>query len=168
MKIEGLLVIIPCGQGKVWDNEPNRGPTPARDTYTGTPFKVNRKYAEHFADHWVILSAKYGFIQPEFMIPGSYNVTFERGSTNPVKMATLREQIRAQALASFDKVVCLGGKEYRYAVHDAFDDFKKEVCFPFAGLQQGKAMQAINRAIQADNPFLVLKDRSEPRVGKGS
>jgi hypothetical protein len=59
--MDEALVIIPCGQAKLWDDDPQRGPTPARDAYTGAPFKVNRAYAERHGDRWVILSAKYGF-----------------------------------------------------------------------------------------------------------
>jgi cytoplasmic iron level regulating protein YaaA (DUF328/UPF0246 family) len=166
MKVKDLLVIIPCGQGKIWDEDPNREPTPAREAYTGVPFKINRAYAEHFTDHWVILSAKYGFIPPDFTIPGPYNVTFKRKSTNPVKIATLQEQIRAQALSSFDKIICLGGKEYRSIVCDAFADFGKEIIYPFAGLPMGKAMQATKRATQADEPFYFFKDRNGQEVGE--
>ena len=36
------LVIIPCGQGKIWDKSPNTGPTPARHAYTGAPFKMHK------------------------------------------------------------------------------------------------------------------------------
>ena len=63
--MDDLLVIAPCSQGKVWDKSPDHGPTPARDAYTGSPFKVNRQYAEHFGAEWIILSAKYGFIGPD-------------------------------------------------------------------------------------------------------
>lgn len=49
-----VLVIIPCGQGKIWDKIPDKGPVMASEAYTGAPFKVNREYAEHFTEHWVI------------------------------------------------------------------------------------------------------------------
>jgi hypothetical protein len=65
---------VPCGQRKVWDRDPQCGPTAARIAYTGSPFIVNRAYAERFADAWLILSAKYGFIAPEFMLAGLYHV----------------------------------------------------------------------------------------------
>src|SRR3954451_7073086 len=102
------LVIVPCGQAKVWDDDPDRGPTPARGAYTGAPFKVNRDYAERLGDRWVIPSAKYGFIAPDFPIPGPYNVTFKKRATNPVEVATLREQIRERGLDEFPRVVGLG------------------------------------------------------------
>lgn len=44
--LKGPLVIVPCGQEKIWDKKPDLGPVPARDVYTGAPFKVNREYAE--------------------------------------------------------------------------------------------------------------------------
>jgi hypothetical protein len=64
-----VLVIVPCGQRKVWDDDPQQGKVPAREAYTGAPFKVNRPYAERRGDRRVILSAKYGFIPPDFELP---------------------------------------------------------------------------------------------------
>ena len=90
---EKLLVVIPCGGAKIWKKEPDHGPIKAKFAYTGSPFKVNKKFAEKFADKWVILSAKYGFIDPDFVIPENYNVTFNKPSTNPTKLETLRRQV---------------------------------------------------------------------------
>jgi hypothetical protein len=47
--MRGVLVIVPCGQAKIWDRHPQLGSVSARDAYTGPPFKVNRQYAEQFA-----------------------------------------------------------------------------------------------------------------------
>jgi len=80
------LVIIPCGQGKIWDKQPDAGAIQAQYAYTGAPFKVNKEYAEYFADRWVILSAKYGFIDPDYIIPGPYNISFKKKSSGPVSM----------------------------------------------------------------------------------
>jgi hypothetical protein len=65
-----LLAVVPCGKSKSWDREPAQGPTTAAETYTGTPFRLNRQYAERFSDVWGVLSAKYGFIVSDFSIPG--------------------------------------------------------------------------------------------------
>ncbi len=35
--MSNTLVIVPCGQGKVWDDDPQRGPTPACKAYQGVP-----------------------------------------------------------------------------------------------------------------------------------
>lgn len=147
--MSGMLVIVPCGQRKIWDKKPEAGPTRAKDAYIGSPFVVNRRFAEHFAEQWIILSAKYGFIEPEFVIPEPYNVTFKRKSTNPVANTTLREQVCRLHLSRFDQVIGLGGKEYRNAIEAAFEETSVQLTFPFAGLPIGKALQATKRAIEA-------------------
>ena len=144
-----ILVIVPCGQRKIWDKHPQKGATPARYVYIGAPFKVNAKYAEAFSKYWVILSAKYGFITPEFKILGPYNITFKKKDTNPVSVETLQDQIRKRGLHNYDTIVGLGGKEYRQVIEKSFAYFNKKVHFPFAGLPIGKAMQATKRAIEA-------------------
>src|SRR5438067_9733442 len=90
------LVVVPCASAKVWDHDPDHGPAPACEAYTSGFFAGNRRYAEAFGDRWVILSAKYGFIPPDFPIPGPYNVTFKRRSSNPIGLGALRRQVREQ------------------------------------------------------------------------
>ncbi len=148
--MKGKLVIVPCGLGKVWDSDPDRGSVPACEAYNGSPFKVNREYAEHFADRWVILSAKYGFIAPDFPIPGPYNVTFKRKVTDPIEGSMLRKQIKDQKLDRFEMIIGLGGKEYRAIVEEVFHSLPVKLYFPFAGLPIGKAMQAIKQSIASD------------------
>lgn len=145
-----ILVIVPCGQGKVWDKNPSVGAVQASSAYTGAPFKVNREYAGHFSDKWVILSAKYGFILPDFQIPEGYNVTFKKKSTKPVGLEELIGQVKSLELGNFDLVIGLGGKEYRNMIIQAFQGYNSKVEFPFAGLPLGKAMQAVKNAIQAN------------------
>ena len=142
-----ILVIIPCGQEKIWRRNPKKGPTPAQFAYTGSPFKVNMKYAKHFADHWIILSAKYGFIEPNFIIPEDYNVTFKKKSTNPVPYLKLQQQIREQNLTKFDLIIELGGKEYREMIKKAFIKYSVEPNFPFSGQPICKCMKNIKEAI---------------------
>lgn len=127
------LVIVPCGSAKIWDKQPTMGPVAARNAYTGRPFVVNREYAERFDNAWVILSAKFGFLWPSDEIRGPYNVTFKRRSTNPVATATLREQVRDMGLDGFEEVVGLGGKEYRWAIFEAFDGYRDRRPLPFCG-----------------------------------
>jgi hypothetical protein len=79
-------------------------------------------------------------------------VTFKKQTTNPVEVSTLRKQIKDRQLDQFEKVVGLGGKEYRAMVEEAFQSLPVKLYFPFAGLPIGKAMQAAKRAIAADKP----------------
>ncbi|MDD4802637.1 MAG: hypothetical protein PHF24_06835 [Syntrophomonas sp.] len=141
------LVIIPCGQGKVWDKHPDTREVKAKYAYTGAPFKVNREYAECIADRWVILSAKYGFIDPDYTIPGPYNVTFKKKSPELVTVGILTQQIKEMNLNNFNQVIGLGGKEYRAMIESAFTPYKIRPSFPFAGLPIGKAMSSIKKAL---------------------
>lgn len=140
------LVIIPCGQKKVWDKNPHQGPTFACNCYRGGPFKVNRAFAERFAARWLILSAKYGLVAPDFLIPGPYDVTFNKKATNPISVEVLQCQIREQHLEKFTRIIGLGGKVYRSIIEQAFAPIGRLVEFPFAGLPIGRSMQAIKRA----------------------
>lgn len=144
------LVVVPCGQQKIWQKRPGAGPTVARDAYTGTPFVMNRRYAERFGDRWVILSAKYGLVTPDFLIPETYEVTFKKRDTHPVALDTLR--LQANTLSTFETVIGLGGKEYRAALEYAFELTDSQLIFPFAGLPLGYALQATKRAITNDTP----------------
>lgn len=148
-----VLVIVPCGKRKIWDRFPAIGPVRARDAYIGAPFKVNRKYAERFADRWVILSAKYGFIDPDFVIPGNYNVTFKDPRTNPISVSKLVEQIKEKRLYKYDKVIVLGGRDYVDVVRKAFSKFNVKVVAPTLGLPLGLAMAKVRKAIENNFPF---------------
>jgi hypothetical protein len=148
----GTLVIVPCGKSKIWDREPNAGPTAARAVYTGAPFKVNREYAETFGNAWMILSAKYGFLSPEDVVPGSYEVTFKRRSTGPVSVDTLRGQVRSRRLDRFARVLALGGRDYRAPIESAFAGTNVRVEFPFAGMTLGVSLGAVKRAVRSGQP----------------
>lgn len=141
------LVVVPCGVKKVWDKQPQSGPTAAKSAYISGVFKLNRKYAERFGDQWIILSAKYGFVEPDFMIPEPYEVTFKCRSTNPIAHQELKSQVSHLHLDRFAIVVGLGGKEYRCAIAAAFHELNVKLQFPFEGLTIGKAMQATKLAL---------------------
>ncbi|MCR9291889.1 MAG: hypothetical protein NXI32_04165 [bacterium] len=147
-KLSTTLVIVPCGSAKVWNRDPEIGPTIAKDAYIGAPFKVNRQYAEKFGSRWVILSAKYGFIDPDYLLPGPYEVTFKKKATGPIETKILAAQVVDRKLDQFDRVVGLGGKEYRIAIKEAYSASKIESEFPFAGLPIGKAMRVAKIAIE--------------------
>ena len=159
---DSKLVIVPCGSSKVWDKNPSAGPTIAKDAYTGSPFKLNRQYAERLGDRWVILSAKYGFIDPSFVLLEPYEVTFKRKSSGRISFDILREQVGMQSLVEFDIVIGLGGKEYREAITVAFEGVAVELNFPFAGLPIGKSMQATKRVIEACAENLYSCNKKSP------
>lgn len=151
-----LLIIVPCGQAKIWKREPNHGPAKAKNAYIGAPFKVNKAFAEKFGDRWIILSAKYGFIDPNFIVRENYNVTFKKPSTNPVSMKTLKKQLREKNLYGYDIVVSLGGKDYSKIVREVFRNMSK-VAVPTEGLPIGKAMKQVKTLLGLERTELCVQ-----------
>ncbi len=148
------LVVVSCGRRKIWDKYPEAGPTPARDAYRGTFFSLNRDYAERFSDRWAILSAKYGFVDPEFIIQANYNVTFSKPETGPISNDQLGQQVDDRRFGVFPEVVVLGGRDYGERVTHAFEDTSSEVILPFLGLAGiGYMMQAVRQALDRNRPL---------------
>lgn len=112
MDIVKKLCIIPCGSAKVWDKNPNAGPQIAKDVYTGVFASTCQRYARVFFDHWVILSAKHGFLLPDDIVPGPYNVSFNKPSLDSIPIQALEQQAVQKGLLEFNEITVLGGKHY--------------------------------------------------------
>lgn len=151
--VAAALAIVPCGRKKVWDHHPTLGAVAARDAYTGSAFRLNRAYAERFAGHWIILSAKHGFVAPDTLLPGPYDVTFKDCRTGTVTMDALWQQVVTDDLAKFQTVISLGGTTYRMRVEAAFAPHGAAVLAPFAGLSIGRYLQAVRRSLDSGDPF---------------
>jgi len=147
------LCIVPCGNRKIWDRDPTAGPTPARNVYIGPFAQKCREYAERFyPSSWCILSAKYGFLFPEDIVPGSYNVTFKDRRTNPITLEELSTQIKEKGLDIYDRIVVLGGKEYTDMVEKLFPG--KNIYTPLKGYKGiGYMMGALNEALRKGIPL---------------
>lgn len=141
------LIIIACGKSKIWDKHPDIGPTAARDAYTGSYFRANRRYAEAQGCDWMILSAKYGLIRSDFVIPGSYNVTFKDPSTHPVTAENMQAQVFKYQLAKYLIIVILGGQEYIEIAERALGWLDVRFETPFAGMSMGEQIAAIDQKL---------------------
>jgi hypothetical protein len=120
MRTDDLVVVVSCGKGKAWDRTPDAGPLAARDAYSSPAFRASRRYAEHFGTHgWWILSAKYGLIEPTFVIPQNYNVKF--GDADAVSIARLRDQIAKARWSDAGAVAVLGSLAYFRALQQAVE-----------------------------------------------
>ena len=140
----GLLVVVPCGQAKIWKKDPTHGPAKAKNAYIGASFRVNRTFAEKFADKWIILSAKYGFIDPDFVIPEDYDVTFTKPSTNPITVDGVKDQLKHRKdLRRYDAVIALGGQNYTDIVKQVFMNFSR-VLLPTEGLSLFEIMHEVS------------------------
>ena len=144
-----IIAIIPCGKSKIWDKQPGAGAVAAERAYTGALCRLSRDYAVIYCDSWFILSAKYGIIRPDFVIPGPYEVTFNRPSPEVVTTEILRRQTIELKLTGASRIVVLGGKAYCFAVRSALfgSGFCGAMEFPVEGLPIGKMLGFLKRAV---------------------
>jgi hypothetical protein len=145
------LCVISCGARKVWDDNPSAGPTKTRHVYTGPLSRKLRQYAEMFFPNcWCILSAKYGFLFPDDMVPGPYNV--KMGDPEATTQDQLWAQVASKRLDRYGTIVVLGGKRYAQAVHQAFPG--KDIRTPLSGSKGiGDMMRRLKQAIESGTPL---------------
>lgn len=152
-----LLVVVPCGQAKIWKKYPRKGPTKAKDAYVGPLFKVNRAFAERFADRWIILSAKYGLIDPDFIIHEDYDVTFTKPSTNPITVDDVKKQLKdIRDLHGYDAVIALGGQDYTDIVKQVFMNFSR-ILLPTDGLSLFEMMREASSLSKLEKPEMLRR-----------
>jgi hypothetical protein len=147
------LCIVPCGKRKIWNDisKYDLGSVEAKYVYTGLFSTKCQEYAKKFyPSEWCILSAKYGFVLPEEMISGPYDVSFNDQKTCPITIDELIQQIKLKKLDEIEQIVVLGGKTYAAIAEKAFPG--KSVTNPLANCRGlGYMMQKINQAIRNGN-----------------
>ncbi len=144
------LCIVPCGSKKIWDSNPNAGPTAAKLVYIGTFAKKCRQYAQAFyPSSWCILSAKYGFLMPDDVVPGPYNVSFNNASSNPITFVPLLQQAKNCGFEKYETLIVLGGKNYVKMIEKLFPT--KRFIVPLSDCTGiGFMIQKLNNAIIAN------------------
>ncbi|TRM12208.1 hypothetical protein FH966_11245 [Lentibacillus cibarius] len=147
------LSIIPCGRKKIWDNHPEYGAVPAKDAYIGTLHNRCQQYAEYFTDGWVVLSAKHGFLFPDELVDGPYDVTFGQKNADIITIDKLQEQVMAKRLDQFDRLIVLTGKKYNPIIKDVFHSHVPQL-FPlqaYTGI--GYMLQALKQSVETATPI---------------
>jgi len=110
------LLVISCGKAKVWDRKSQTGAVEARDAYTGPLFKKCRKYAQNWGGKWIILSAKYGLLDPSTRI-SDYNVKFGE-SAHAITADVLRLQW-VERFAHIRNLISLASRKYDARLREA-------------------------------------------------
>ena len=122
---EGILYVVMCTKNKIWDKKSSTAKyIPAREAYTGESFKKWLRKQESKTYPWLILSARYGFIEPDHPIP-CYDVSFTLPGTGPISDETLRNQVLYQTrfgipLKNFREIRVVGNEIYFKKVKGAF------------------------------------------------
>ena len=145
------LVIIGCGKSKIWDKNAWAGPQKASNVYVGPYFKSKRRFAESRGCDWMILSPKYGFMRPDFVIPSNYDVTFASKSPGAISVPELKRQVERQGLGNYANVTVLGGRVYVEKLRDAFSNTKAKIDAPFVGPRFGTQMGLIKKFLREES-----------------
>jgi len=145
---DNTLFIVSCTKTKIWDTNPSSADfVPARDAYTGTGFKkflewLKNNDVEQKGFCWVILSGKYGFIEPDHPI-ARYDVYLGEKSSGPISDETLVNQTKQKRwwrnnknelieviLEKFKHIICVNCNSTYYG--------KIKNCFPNATIESYK------------------------------
>ena len=159
---ETILVIVPCAKQKIWDKNSDAGPTLAKDAYISPYFRLCRSFAESYGDSWIILSAKYGLIPPDFIILKNYDISLK--SNLRLLEKKLTEQVVKLRVDKFDCIIFLGGKVYHKQLEEALRCLNISFCNPLLGLPIGKRMKMLKGELGTSKIFAKAKSRNCARV----
>lgn len=149
------LIIIASGKPKIWYKYPNIGPMKAKEVYTGTFHRLSKAYAEQFANDYLILSPKYGFLRPDDIISETYDVRFTIQGTNDntIQMEELKKQWQKLQINPTERVPMLGGKKFR-GLLASITDGKQLFSFPLEGATGIGVMQReLKQAVETNTPL---------------
>ena len=140
------LIIISCAKQKIWDKTFSAGPTPAKDAYVSTYFRLCRAFAEKYGTGWAIFSAKYGIISPNFIIHEDYDVSFKTNSCSSIE-SKLNQQLIDMEIEKYDSIIFLGGQSYYKKLENVCKRLNLSLQNPLAHLFIGQRMRLLNNAL---------------------
>jgi len=133
---EKTLLIISCTQEKVWECDPTAPDfVPARYAYRGKKFLkflswAERNKIEKKGFYWVILSGKYGFIEPWHPI-SKYDIKLGEPDYHPISDETLKNQVKQERcwrnnkikMEEFKNIISINCSEvYRNKIRESFPE----------------------------------------------
>ena len=142
------LIIVPCTKSKIWDISHDAPEfVPARSAYTGKSFRefiswAERNEIEKKGFNWIILSGKYGFLEPWHPI-SFYDIAISDESAFPITDCALKNQAkqirwrrdrgegrRKVRLAQYENIVCVNCSEPYLE--------KIRLCFPESRIEEAR------------------------------
>lgn len=146
--MKNRLCITPCGAAKIWDRHPERGGVPAKEAYISAFGVACHTYADTFFDHWIILSAKHGFLFPTDIVPENYDLAFNSGSPDIITTEALKQQAKEKGLNTFDEIFVVAGQKHIKVVREVFGT-DCTYRFPLQGCKGiGYMLQKLKKAVQ--------------------
>lgn len=120
-------------------------PCRAADLYDSPWFHKARRYSERNADHWYILSAKYGVLYPDMIIiPYEHTLRTMRPSEQAAWAADVIAAL-GSILEPIDRILMLAGQLYRELLLPALGALAVAVEVPMAGLAIGEQLQWLDQ-----------------------
>ena len=133
MNRASTLGIIPCSKEKAWDLDAGQGSMRADKIYRSSFHLLARRFAEKNSGRWVILSAKYGFLDPWDEVEGPYDMVFGGPDQGCITDASLREQVLKKKLHSYEKVLLICTKCYADRAASAFQNLPLHLEYTLKG-----------------------------------
>lgn len=143
------LIVVSCGKKKI---NPQSGAAPIRanHAYISTYFKICAEYAEKFSDRWMILSGKFGLIDPGAEIDPRYDYKLRRaGVFDDLLFSQFRSLLGDSPLC----VISLCGKKYSHVLGKALRRFGLALSTPLDGLKMGERQKALKTCIENSVPL---------------
>lgn len=141
------IAVLPCGKKKIWDVNPSAGPVYAKQAYQGTLHKKCARYARFHNLYPVILSAKYGFLHPEDIVPDNYDTGFQHHS-GVISDTALTSQWHMKGFSETDTIVVLTGKKHQRVLNRVIDTTHQWE-FPLSRARGiGEMLQILDQSVQ--------------------
>ncbi|WP_416150542.1 DUF6884 domain-containing protein [Salipaludibacillus sp. HK11] len=155
------ICIIPCGNKKIWDKEPNLGEVRAGEAYIGTFHRLSKAYATKFFDEYLILSAKHGFLRPDDVVDELYDLSFSMKSKEVISVEELKAQLKTKGLDKYERFVVLTGSKY-FPILDQTLPANVELNFPLLDCDGiGFMQRELKRAVERNSPLHDNRSKME-------
>lgn len=120
------LFQIPCSKSKKFNNKQEC----AEDAYCGTSFKYAKIICKKLNYKFLIFSAKYGLIEPQFKIE-DYNISFKNKKDVCININEIKNQYNTLILNKYDNIITFCGNEYNKFLFEiatiTINDFFKDL-----------------------------------------
>jgi len=125
--------IVGCGSQKL-DLSGDKGPVTISRLYTSNYFELKREYAKTCCDHYLILSAKHGLVQPGFYVTDDYDLTITDldGTERSQWVSDVSAELhRIADHHPEDTLIMLAGQDYLEPLEGPLIELPNEVAYPF-------------------------------------
>ncbi|MFN7917869.1 MAG: hypothetical protein U0Q55_21155 [Vicinamibacterales bacterium] len=134
------VVLVSCVKSK------GAAPAAAKDLYTSPLFRYMRRYAEHHADAWFILSAEHGLLHPTQVISPYERTLKKMAAIERRRWSEMVCKALVQRLPARTDIIILAGESYRGGIEPFLQEQGHTVDIPMRGLDFGSQLRWLKQA----------------------